>query len=178
MYEELPVSMAPHSATYTQDSSVPIDLPSMPLSEILSPFLALIRSPLATAPITSAALNALHTFFVCGLISPNSPGIRPALAELSSTVSHSKFESGTSAVEEAVIFRIISVIHICMCGSVGSLLGDVEVCEMLETLLTTCCQIRLSGKFKDRNFAQPVDSMTQRYCEGALSTRCKTLSVS
>jgi len=129
----------------------------MPLSEILSPFLALIRSPLATAPITSAALNALHTFFGSGLISPNSPGIRPALSELSSTVSHSKFESGTSAVEEAVIFRIISVIHICMCGSVGSLLGDVEVCEMLETVLTTCCQIRLSGEFEDRNIAQSAD---------------------
>jgi brefeldin A-resistance guanine nucleotide exchange factor 1 len=150
----------------------------MPLSEILSPFLALIRSPLATAPITSAALNALHTFFVCELISPNSPGIRLALAELSSTISHSKFESGTSAVEEAVIFRIISVIHACICGSVGRFLGDVEVCEMLETVLTTCCQIRLSGEFDDRSVVQLVDLVTQRYCGGAPSIRCKTLSVS
>ena len=164
--------------TATRDQPAPIDPSTMPLSEILSPFLSLIRSPLATAPITSAALNALHAFFVCGLISPNSPGIQPALAELSTTVSHSKFESGTSAVEEAVIFRIISVIHICICGSVGSFLGDVEVCEMLETVLTTCCQIRLSGEFDDRSFAQLVDIGTQRCCGGAPSIRCRTLSVS
>lgn len=177
VYEELLVRRAPTLSPLldaTRDSNALVDLSSMPLSEILSPFLALIRSPLATAPITSAALNALHTFFVCGLVSPNSSGIRPALAELSSTVSHSKFESGASAVEEAVIFRIISVIHICICGSVGGFLGDVEVCEMLETVLTTCCQIRLSGEFDVGNSAYLVDSITQRYCGGAPSTRCRT----
>jgi brefeldin A-resistance guanine nucleotide exchange factor 1 len=40
----------------------------------------------------------------------------------------------------------MTVIQDCMCGSVGALLGDVEVCEMLETVLTTCCQMRLSGE--------------------------------
>ena len=39
----------------------------------------------------------------------------------------------------------MTVIQDCMCGSVGEQLGDVEVCEMLETVLTTCCQMRLSG---------------------------------
>lgn len=35
-----------------------------------------------------------------------------------------------------------------MCStSFGNLLGDIEVCEMLETVLTTCCQMRLSGKY-------------------------------
>lgn len=33
-----------------------------------------------------------------------------------------------------------------MVGPVGGMLGDVEVCEMLETVLTTCVQMRLSGE--------------------------------
>jgi hypothetical protein len=41
----------------------------------------------------------------------------------------------------------MTVIQDCLCGSMGGLLGDIEVCEMLETVLTTCCQMRLSGQF-------------------------------
>ena len=41
----------------------------------------------------------------------------------------------------------MTVIQDCLCGSVGRGLGDIEVCEMLETVLTTCCQMRLSGEF-------------------------------
>lgn len=121
------------------------DISDVPLSSILAPFLALIRSPLSTAPITSAALASLHSFFSCGLISPTSPNLKAALVDLSNTISHCKFDAGGSSTDEAVIFRILVVVHDSMCGSVGPLLGDIEVCEMLETVLTTCCQIRLGG---------------------------------
>ena len=116
------------------------------LPVILAPFFAIIRSPLSTGPITSAALSALHTFFICGLIAPTSIGLEYALVDLSSTVSHCKFETSDSSGDEVVLLKIMRVIERCLCGEVGSVLGDIEVCEMLETVLTTCCQIRLSGK--------------------------------
>jgi brefeldin A-resistance guanine nucleotide exchange factor 1 len=119
----------------------------LPLSSILGPFFAIIRSPLSTGPITSTALSALHAFFVSGVITSNSLSLDSALAELSSTVSHCKFEASDSSGDEVVLLKIMTVIRDCLCGSVGSILGDVEVCEMLETVLTTCCQMRLSGKF-------------------------------
>lgn len=65
--------------------------------------------------------------------------------DLSSTVSHCKFEASDSAGDEVVLLKIMTVIQDCLCGSVGGGLGDIEVCEMLETVLTTCCQMRLSG---------------------------------
>jgi hypothetical protein len=43
------------------------------------------------------------------------------------------------------LLKIMTIIQDIMCGSVGDTLGDIEVCEMLETVLTTCCQMRLSG---------------------------------
>ncbi|KIM57067.1 hypothetical protein SCLCIDRAFT_1219736 [Scleroderma citrinum Foug A] len=121
------------------------DVQILPLPVLLGPFFALIRSPLSTGPITSNALSALHNFFTSGLISADSLGLDSALSELSSAVSHCKFEASDSSGDEVVLLKIMTVIHDCICGSsVGPLLGDVEICEMLETVLTTCCQMRLS----------------------------------
>lgn len=129
-----------------------LDINTVELPVILGPFFAIIRSPLSTGPITSSALSALHSLFVCGLISPSSIGLDAALVELSSTVSHCKFEASDSSGDEVVLLKIMTIIDDCLCGSVGERLGDVEVCEMLETVLTTCCQMRLSGVYLERPF--------------------------
>lgn len=113
---------------------------------LFSPFFAIIRSPLSTGPITSAALNAIHKFFVSGFVRADMAYLEIVLAELSNTVSHCKFDASDAAGDEVVLYRIMAVIEQCMCSPVGERLGDVEVCEMLETVLTTCCQMRLSGE--------------------------------
>ena len=122
-----------------------IDVREAELPDLLAPFFAILRSPLSTGPITSAALSALHSFFVCGLIAQESRALDAALIELSSTISHCKFEASDSSGDEVVLLKIMTVIQDCLCGTVGRGLGDIEVCEMLETVLTTCCQMRLSG---------------------------------
>ncbi|KAI0736608.1 hypothetical protein C8Q72DRAFT_893220 [Fomitopsis betulina] len=117
---------------------------SLPLPTVLSPFCAIIRSPLSTGPITSTALTSLHNLFVCGLIGPGALSLTAALSELSNAISRCKFETSDSSGDEVVLLKIMAVIQDTLCGPVGDLLGDVEVCEMLETVLTTCCQMRLS----------------------------------
>jgi brefeldin A-resistance guanine nucleotide exchange factor 1 len=123
----------------------PLDISSTSLTDILAPFLSIIRSPLSTGPITSAALSALHSFFSCGLFLRNDPSVDVALVAVSSSVSHCKFEASDSSGDEVVLLRILTVIEDCMCGVWGTRLGDIEVCEMLETVLATCVQMRLSG---------------------------------
>lgn len=123
----------------------PTDFSSIPLTDILAPFLSIIRSPLSTGPITSAALSALHSFFTYGLFLKNDPSVDIALATVSSAVSHCKFEASDSSGDEVVLLRILTVIEDCMYGKWGTRLGDIEVCEMLETVLATCVQMRLSG---------------------------------
>ncbi|KAF5365564.1 hypothetical protein D9757_010895 [Collybiopsis confluens] len=121
------------------------DLSTLPLPVILSPFFEIIRSPLSTGPITFAALTALHNFFVCGIISSKSNSLDLALVEPSTTVARCKFEPSDSSGDEVVLLKILTVIHDCLCAyDAGDVLGDVEVCEMLETVLTTCRQMRLS----------------------------------
>ncbi|KAI0282184.1 Sec7-like domain protein [Russula aff. rugulosa BPL654] len=120
------------------------DISSISLTDILAPFLSIIRSPLSTGPITSAALSALHSFFSCGLFLKTDPSVDVALVAVSSSVSHCKFEASDSSGDEVVLLRILTVIEDCMCGVWGARLGDIEVCEMLETVLATCVQMRLS----------------------------------
>lgn len=126
------------------------DIRSLPLTTLLGPFFAIIRSPLSTGPITSAALSSLHSFFQCNLINPDAISLGACLSEFSNTVSRCKFEASDSSGDEVTLLKIMTVIQDCMCGSVGDNLGDIEVCEMLETVLTTCCQMRLSGGFSHR----------------------------
>ena len=105
----------------------------------------MIRSPLSTGPIASAALAALHSFFVSEVIRADATGIDVVLAEISSSISHCKFEASDSSGDEVVLLRILTVIEDCMCGGMGGRLDDIAVCEILETVLTTCVQMRLSA---------------------------------
>ncbi|GBE82378.1 Uncharacterized protein SCP_0407620 [Sparassis crispa] len=120
------------------------DVRSLTLATLLAPFFAIIRSPLSTGPITSAALSSIHNFFVCNLISPTCDTLPNSLGEMSNAISRCKFETSDSSGDEVVLLKILTVIQDAMCGVVGDALGDIEVCEMLETVLTTCCQTRLS----------------------------------
>lgn len=126
------------------------DISSLSPNTILGPFFAIIRSPLSTGPITSSALTAIHNFFLHGLINTNTSSLQETLAELSNAVSSCKFEASDSSGDEVVLLKIMTVIEDAMCSGVGLVLGDIEVCEMLETVLTTSCQMRLSGALNIR----------------------------
>lgn len=122
-----------------------IDFSKLPLTSLLAPFIALIRSPFSTGPITSTILISVHAFFTYGLISPSSPSVRPALVDLSDALAHLRFEGSDPAADEVVSYRLLAVIDIMMSSEVGDTLGDVEVCELLELVLTICCQMRRGG---------------------------------
>lgn len=71
----------------------------------------------------------------------------PSLSELSSALSRCIFEPSDSGRDEAVLLKIIAVIQDFICSSYGSRISDVEACEMLEKVLTICCQMRSSGEY-------------------------------
>ncbi|KAG1776706.1 hypothetical protein EV702DRAFT_1198097 [Suillus placidus] len=119
---------------------------ALPLPGLIGLFFAPIRAPLSNGSITSAALSALHSFFVCNLMAATSLSLEPALVELSSMVSHCKFEASDSSGDKVVFLKIMNMIHDCIAASsVGAFLGYIEIYKMLETVLMTACQMRLSG---------------------------------
>lgn len=63
---------------------------------------------------------------------------------LSAAITHCRFEASDSAADEIVLLRILTLMEGMLSGPGGDLLGDESVCEMMETGLSMCCQMRLS----------------------------------
>lgn len=63
---------------------------------------------------------------------------------LSAAITHCRFEASDTAADETVLLRILKLMENMLGGPGGDLLGDESVCEMMETGLSMCCQMRLS----------------------------------
>lgn len=64
---------------------------------------------------------------------------------LSSAATHCKFEASDSTSDELVLLRMLQVLQIALTSDCGQVLSDEAVCEMMETGLSMCCQLRLTG---------------------------------
>ena len=63
---------------------------------------------------------------------------------LSAAITHCRFEASDSAADDLVLLQILRLMESMLSGPGGSCLSDESVCEMMETGLSMCCQIRLS----------------------------------
>ncbi|KAF2451285.1 hypothetical protein P171DRAFT_375329 [Karstenula rhodostoma CBS 690.94] len=115
------------------------DTPSM-----LHPFLQVIRSSSTSAPITSLALIAITKFLSYNIVNRDSPRLPEAMQQLSSAITHCRFEASDSPADEIVLLRILKLMESMVSGQAGEVLGDESICEMMETGLSMCCQSRLS----------------------------------
>lgn len=120
------------------------DIRAFDTPALLHPFLQVIRSSSTSAPITSLALIAITKFFAYNIIHRDSPRLSMAMQLLSAAITHCRFEASDSAADEIVLLRILKLMEGMISRPEGELLGDESVCEMMETGLSMCCQIRLS----------------------------------
>ncbi|GAA5881801.1 hypothetical protein JCM1840_003881, partial [Sporobolomyces johnsonii] len=112
---------------------------------LLEPFLQVVRSPETSGPITATALSSIDKFITYSILSPSSPNLALAMSQLSTAGTHCKFEASDSVSDEVVLLKILDVLRNSLTGRLGSVLSDESVCEMMETGLSMCCQMRLSG---------------------------------
>ncbi|KAI4170760.1 MAG: hypothetical protein LQ343_004722 [Gyalolechia ehrenbergii] len=148
-----------------------IDIRTFDIPALLHPFLQVIRSSSTSASITSLALVAITKFFAYNLISRDSPRLALGMQLLSAAITHCRFEASDSAADETVLLRILKLMEGILSGPGGDLLGDESVCEMMETGLSMCCQIRLSELLR-RSAEMSMSSMCQVVFE-----RLKTLEI-
>ncbi|MCJ1417746.1 GDP/GTP exchange factor for ARF [Xylographa parallela] len=138
------------------------DIRSFDIPSLLHPFLQVIRSSSTSAPITSLALIAITKFFAYSLVSRSSPRLSVGMQLLSAAITHCRFEASDSAADEIVLLRILKLMEVMLSGPGGNLLGDESVCEMMETGLSMCCQMRLS-------------ELLRRSAEVSMITMCQIL---
>ncbi len=127
-----------------QNADEEADIRAFDTPALLHPFLQVIRSSSTSAPITSLAIIAITKFFSYNLINKDSPRLPLAMQLLASAVTHCRFEASDSSADEIVLLRILKLMEGMLSRAGGETLGDESVCEMMETGLSMCCQIRLS----------------------------------
>ncbi|KAI8581103.1 hypothetical protein K450DRAFT_234658 [Umbelopsis ramanniana AG] len=120
------------------------DIYEIDASMLLNPFLDVIRSGNTTGPIAGAALSSVEKFLQYGIIGLSSPNIAIAMGNLASAATHCKFEASDSVSDEVVLLKMLQVLQMALICPCGSVLSDEAVCEMMETGLSMCCQMRLS----------------------------------
>ncbi|ORX59019.1 Sec7-domain-containing protein [Hesseltinella vesiculosa] len=111
---------------------------------LLNPFLEVIRSGNTTGPIAGTALGSVEKFLHYGIVGLHSANIAVAMNALSSGATHCKFEASDAASDELVLLRMLQVLQATLTNECGQVLSDEAVCEMMETGLSMCCQMRLS----------------------------------
>jgi brefeldin A-resistance guanine nucleotide exchange factor 1 len=113
---------------------------------LLFPFLEIVRSGDTSGPITAVALSSIDKFITYQLLHADSPSLQSTLAELVAAATHCKFEASDSTSDEVVLLKILDVLKNCLLDRVlGAHLSDESVCMIMETGLSMCCQMRLSG---------------------------------
>ncbi|KAL8847164.1 MAG: hypothetical protein Q9221_007794 [Calogaya cf. arnoldii] len=147
------------------------DIKTFDIPALLHPFLQVVRSSSTSASITSLALVAITKFFTYNLITRDSPRLALGMQLLSAAITHCRFEASDSAADETVLLQILKLMEGILSGPGGDLLGDESVCEMMETGLSMCCQVRLSALLR-RSAEMSMSSMCQ-----VVFQRLKTLEV-
>lgn len=120
------------------------DVAELDAVTVLNPFLEVIRSGNTTGPIAGTALGSVEKLLHYGIIGVNNPRIAVAMNALSSAATHCKFEASDAASDELVLLRMLQVLQMAITSECGQVLSDEAVCEMMETGLSMCCQMRLS----------------------------------
>lgn len=125
------------------------DFTEIPPSDIVRPFLDLIRSPLTSGPITSLALTSLNTLILHILpcyqpfplppltsqsftVSSSPSPLQIALTQITSTIARCRFPSTNPAQDEVVLLRLLRATESLVAGPLERDLNDEGVCETLE----------------------------------------------
>lgn len=119
-----------------------LDISEIPADAIFSPFLEVIGSQSTTGPITFIALTAISKFLDYNVVSSKSPNIQTAVAQLSFSITHCRFEATDQAEDDAVLLKILSIMETLVCGFGTEYLNDESLCDIIETCLSMACQMR------------------------------------
>lgn len=108
--------------------------------EALGPFLAIIRAPYLAGPFKSAALESIHTFITCDILSECPEKTGDALAEIVDAVTHCKYVQTDAAGDELVQLLIVQVLQSVVKSPVRYFLTDETAWDIVESCHTIILQ--------------------------------------
>ncbi|KAF5799791.1 putative Sec7 domain, guanine nucleotide exchange factor, Sec7 domain superfamily [Helianthus annuus] len=103
----------------------------------LQPFLDVIQSDEAGAPITGVALSSIYKFLTLEVLDLNIVNVADALRQIVDAVMSCRFEVTDPASEEVVLVKILQVLLACLKNKASVMLSNQHVCDVVNT----CFQI-------------------------------------
>lgn len=110
----------------------------------LAPFLDVIRSDAVTGHVTGLALDAVHKLLSYELLHVDMKEIANAVENIADAVTRARFVGVDPRSDEVVLMKILTVLRTLMLTSVGLLLTNESVCEILQSTFRICFETRLS----------------------------------
>ena len=104
----------------------------------------MIRSETVTGPTTGLALAAVHKFLSYGLLRAGQAGAALAVENMADAVTHARFVGVDPSSDEIVLMKIMEVLRALMLSSVGPMLTNESVCEIMQSAFRICFEARLS----------------------------------
>jgi hypothetical protein len=122
-------------------------------SEIIEPFLQIIKSGDTNGYITGAALTSVESFMHFRIIGychltgdPHHPQLVRAISNLTHAVTRCKFEATDVMSDEIVLSRILKLLRTIALSECGrKAIDDEGICEMVEVAFGMYFQSRVSG---------------------------------
>ncbi|CAD5123797.1 DgyrCDS12108 [Dimorphilus gyrociliatus] len=120
------------------------DFDDLAPNEYLGPFLNVIRSEDTTGPITGLALTSVNKFLSYQLLDENHESTNVAVENMADAVTHARFVGTDAGSDEVVLMKILMVLRTLLLSSVGKLLTNESVCEIMQSCFRICFEMRLS----------------------------------
>lgn len=111
---------------------------------LLQPFLLVIKSSSTTGNITSLALDSLSKFISYNIISASSKNLAFTLTHIISSLTHCRFEASEQSSDDAVLLKVLNLLETIIDSSLGDLLSDDVIYEVVQTSLSLACNKRRS----------------------------------
>ncbi|CAG0911328.1 unnamed protein product, partial [Cyprideis torosa] len=97
---------------------------------LIDPFLSIVRSEDTSGPVTGLALGSLKKFLCYGLFDLHHESSGTVVELIADTVTHARFIGTDSASDEAVLMKIIQVLHTLVMTPNGTLMSNSVLCEV------------------------------------------------
>lgn len=121
-----------------------VDINDVESLTLLQPFLLTIESSATLGHVTALALNAISKFLDYELISLRLKNVQNLLVQLTSSLTHCRFEAGEQQTDDPVLLKVLRVLETIVVGPLLALLPNAVVSEVIQTCLSLACNKRRS----------------------------------
>ncbi|ODV76794.1 GDP/GTP exchange factor for ARF [Suhomyces tanzawaensis NRRL Y-17324] len=116
-----------------------VDIYQIDSLTLLQPFLLAVKSSSTSGHITSLALNSISKFLKYEIISYKSENLQSTLVQISSSLTHCRFEAADQNSDDAVLLKVLRLLEEIIESPLSNLLPNEVVSEIIQTCLSLAC---------------------------------------